>query len=229
MKKKLLSLVLAGAMVASTSVSAFAEQISSEKFTDTVSSEKYEATGGDVYSFTDEKDANISIEGKIANSDDKVTPSTISVTVPTAAKFTVDSKGNLIGSNINITSQGDTEVQVIAYKFADPTGTSGINAVSLSDLNAENQKSSAEASTVDRSKVYLKLVGDQGSVSLQTRNGVCGLEDSDNVSNTVLGKVGKGKSLKLNLDGKAVTTGNALSTPVSDDFTLTLKLKKVTS
>lgn len=225
MKKKLLSLVLAGAMVASTSVSAFANPISSEKFTDTVSSEKYEATGGDVYSFTDEKDANISIEGKIANSDDKVTPSTISVTVPTAAKFTVDSKGNLIGSNINITSQGDTEVQVIAYKFADPTGTSSINAVSLTELNNENR----EGSSGDRNKVYLKLVGDEGSVSLQTGHGVCGLENDVNVNNTVLGKVGKGKSLKLNLDGKAVTTGTALSTPVSDDFTLTLKLKKVTS
>ena len=215
MKKKLLSLVLAGAMVASTSVSAFA---------DTVSSEKYEATGGDVYSITDERDANISIEGKVADSNNTVAPSTISVTVPTAAKFTVDSKGNLIGSNINITSQGDTSVEVIAYKFADPTGTSGINAVSLDDLNSENQGSGG-----DRSKVYLKLVGDEASVSLQSENGVCGLEDSDNVDDTVLGKVGKGKSLKLNLDGKAVTAGNALSTPVSDTFTLTLKLKKATS
>lgn len=215
MKKKLLSLVLAGAMVASTSVSAFA---------DTVSSEKYEATGGDVYSITDERDANISIEGKIADSTNTVTPSTISVTVPTAAKFTVDSKGNLIGSNINITSQGDTSVEVIAYKFADPTGTSAINAVSLDELKSENQGDSG-----DRSKVYLKLVGDEASVSLQSANGVCGLENSDNVDNTVLGRVGKGKSLKLNLDGKAVTTGTALSAPVSDTFTLTLKLKKATS
>lgn len=216
MKKKLLSLVLAGAMVASTSVSAFA---------DTVSSEKYEATDGDVYSITDQRDANISIEGKIADSTNTVTPSTISVTVPTAAKFTVDSKGNLIGSNINITSQGDTSVEVIAYKFSDPTGTSAINAVSLDELKRENQPDNAG----DRSKVYLKLVGDEKSVSLQSANGVCGLENSDNVDDTVLGRVGKGKSLKLNLDGKAVTTGTALSAPVSDTFTLTLKLKKATS
>ena len=215
MKKKLLSLVLAGAMVASTSVSAFADKVSSEK---------YEATGGDVYSITDQRDANISIEGKIADSTNTVTPSTISVTVPTAAKFTVNSDGKLIGSNINITSEGDTEVQVIAYKFADPTGASGINAVSLSDLNAENANSSG-----DRRKVYLKLVGDEDSVSLQTEHGVCGLENNTNVDNTVLGKVGKGKSLKLSLEGKAVTSGNALSTSESDNFTLTLKLKKVTS
>ena len=45
----------------------------------------------------------------------------------------------------------------------------------------------------------------------------------------ILGRVGKGKSLKLNLDGKAVTTGSALSASVSDTFTLTLKLKKATS
>ena len=216
MKKKLLSLVLAGAMVASTSVSAFAASAPSEI---------YETKGGDTYSFTDEKEVDIDIKGDIANSSNNVKPSTISVTVPTAAKFTVDSSGNLVGSNINITSQSETMVEVIAYKFADPTGTSNINAVSLDELNSENLKSTG----VDRNKVYLTLVGNEGSVSLQTGNGVCGLENSSSVNNTVLGKVRNGKDLKLSLGGRAVTAGDALATPTSDNFTLTLKLKKVNS
>lgn len=220
MKKKLLSLVLAGAMVASTSVSAFAAASAPS-----APSEIYETKGGDTYSFTDEKEVDIDIKGDIANSSNNIKPSTISVTVPTAAKFTVDSNGNLIGSNINITSQSETMVDVIAYKFADPTGTSNINAVSLNELNTENQKSTG----VDRNKVYLTLVGNEGSVSLQTGNGVCGLEDSNGVNSTVLGKVRNGKDLKLSLGGSAVTAGDALAAPTSDSFTLTLKLKKANS
>lgn len=226
MKKKLLSLVLAGAMVASTSVSAFA---------DTVPSEKYEASNGVNYNVTGEKDADIKIEGRIADTNNTIAPSTISVTVPTTAKFTVNNEGKLIGSNINITSQGDTEVQVIAYKFADPTGATDINAVSLSDLNDENQKSGSDLSNVDRSKVYLKLVGDAGSVSLRSvsssssSNGIYELEGNNEAPNTVLGTVKNGKNLELSLDGSAVTVGNKLSNPLSDNFTLTLKLKKVGS
>lgn len=219
MKKKLLSLVLAGAMVATTSVSAFA---------DTVSSEKYEATGGTVYSVTDEKDADISIEGKIADNKNEVKPSTISVTVPTTAKFTVDSKGKLIGSNINITSQSDTKVKVIAQGFTDISGTENINAVDLTTLNNENAK--GESDNPNRKMVYLTLSGKQGAVSLQSNNGsgICGLTTSSaaNENEKVLGTVSNGSDLQLSLDGSAVTAGQALSAPVSDSFTLVLRLKK---
>lgn len=219
MKKKLLSLVLAGAMVASTSVSAFANT------GDTVSNKVYEAKEGTAYEFTDEKDTDITIEGNIANSANKVNPSTISVTVPTAAKFTVNSEGKLIGSNIYITSQSQTPVQVIAYDFIDPNSTNKINAVSLSDLELENGKSSGG----DRSKVYLTLTGKDGAVSLQSVNKVCGLNNDTNTQDTVLGKVENGQSLKLSLEGQGVTSGSALTNAVSDNFTLVLKLKKANS
>lgn len=221
MKKKLLSLVLAGAMVASTSVSAFA---------DTVSSEIYEAKGGTTYNVTDQKDANIKIEGKIADNQNAVTPSTISVTVPTTAKFTVDKNGKLIGSHINITSQGDTKVQVIAHKFTDASAGDDINAVSLEELESENKKD--ESGNIDRKKVYLKLTGNDRAFSLQSTNGICGLTGSTKISqdeDKVLGTVGNGEDLQLSLEGKAVTVGTALTSPVSDSFTLTLKLKKVNS
>lgn len=217
MKKKLLSLVLAGAMVASTSVSAFAD--------DTVSNKVYEAKEGTAYEFTDEKDTDITIEGNIANSANKVNPSTISVTVPTAAKFTVNSEGKLIGSNIYITSQSQTPVEVIAYDFIDPNLTNKINAVSLSDLELENGKSSGG----DRNKVYLTLTGKGGAVSLQSENKVCGLNDTNNTKDTVLGRVENGQSLKLSLEGQGVTSGTPLASPVSDNFTLVLKLRKVNS
>lgn len=225
MKKKLLSLVLAGAMVASTSVSAFADNrvVSGANTGDTVSNKVYEAKEGTAYEFTDEKNTDITIEGNIANSDNKVNPSTISVTVPTAAKFTVNSEGKLIGSNIYITSQSQTPVEVIAYDFIDLSGTTKINAVSLNDLNTEN------SSGTDRSKVYLTLTGKEGAVSLQSENGVCELNNTTKTQSKVLGKVENGQGLKLSLDGQGVTSGEALSSAVSDNFTLVLKLKKVSS
>lgn len=217
MKKKLLSLVLAGAMVASTSVSAFAE---------TVSGEKYEASNGANYNVTDEKDANIKIEGSIADNANTLPPSTISVTVPTVAKFTVDSNGKLIGSNINITSQGNGEIEVIAEKFVDRTGTSDINAVDKDTLDSENNKTQGAGTSIDRKMVYLKLIGENGSVSLQSENGVCNLDDSEAATNKVLGTVRNEKSLELSLEGNAVTAGTALTEALSDSFTLTLKLRK---
>lgn len=220
MKKKLLSLVLAGAMVASTSVSAFA---------DTVSSEIYEAKGGTTYNVTDERDADIRIEGKIADDKDEVTPSTISVTVPTAAKFTVNSAGELIGSHINITSQGDTKVKVIAQGFTDISGTQKINAVDLNTLDRENGKSESESP--DRKMVYLTLSGKQGAVSLQSNSGsgVCELNNStpiQNEENRVLGTVSNDSDLQLSLEGRAVKKGQPLDEPLSDSFTLVLRLKK---
>ena len=225
MKKKLLSLVLAGAVVASTSVSAFAATISQTPF---------EANGGNSYNVTTtEADANISVEGNIANSTNQLPPSTINVTVPTAAKFTVDKDGKLIGSNIAITSQGDADVAVMAYKFADTTKENYINVVDADNLKSENAKSD----NVDRKKVALRLIGDEGSVSLKTEtnnssNGIYKLNTTDAASeesDRTLGKVRNGKTLTLRLEGDAVTAGSSLTDPIEDTFTLILKLKKVNS
>lgn len=237
MKKKLLSLVLAGAMVATTSVSAFAEGVQGVQppqasSTGEISQTPFTATGKQEVNVTDTAgNAEINIEGKIANNQNQLPPSTISVTVPTIAKFTVDNKGKLIGSNINITSQGDTEVKVIAQKFTDVSGADDINAVDKNTLDQENKKTPGVGTSIDRKKVYLKLTGKGGAVSLQSNNGsgICGLTTSDAVDEEekrVLGTVSNGRDLQLTLEGSAVTTGEALTAPVSDSFTLVLKLKK---
>lgn len=220
MKKKLLSLVLAGAMVASTSVSAFADT--------EISKTPFEANGGNSHSVTETgAEAEINIEGKIANEANKLPSSTINVTVPTIAKFTVDKAGKLVGTNINITSQGSDEVEVLAYKFYDVTGESNINVVDADTLRSENGKSS----DIDRKKVSLRLQGNRGTVSLKTSNdsGICKLGTSQEITNDnekVVGTVVNGRDLKLSLEGDAVTVGDPLTNSISDNFTLTLKLRK---
>lgn len=233
MKKKFLSLMMAAAVVATTSVSAFADDNPASSVQQPAASSVYQATGGTNYDVTHgESEAEIGIEGNIANSKNEVKPSTINVTVPTLAKFTVNSSGNLIGSNINITSQGDTKVQVIAEQFIDKTGTTDINAVDLDTLNSENQKTPGPGVSINRKMVYLKLTGKQKAVSLQSENGICGLTTSDTISDEgdrVLGTVENGKDLQLKLEGSAVVKGTALTEAVSDEFTLVLKLKKANS
>lgn len=222
MKKKLLSLVLAGAMVASTSVSAFADS--------TISQTPSEATLPKDYTVTDtEADANISIQGKIANEQNVLPPSTISISVPTAASFTVDKSGNLIGSTIRITSQGSEEVEVLAYKFKDTTGAEQINVVDSDTLKSENSQGSP-----DRKKVSLSLRGNEKTVSLITetandKNGIYKFNTTDEAvtdEDKKIGTVTSNSPLVLNLEGKAITTGTALTDAVSDNFTLTLKLRK---
>ena len=248
MKKKLLSLVLAGAMVASTSVSAFATESpapSQDATNATVSQTPSPATGQKEYKVTEtDANADIKIEGRIANSSNVLPPSTINVTVPTAASFTVDNTGKLIGSTITITSEGTEEVEVLAYKFSDSTGDSGIKVVDSDTLSTENRKNSEAGTTPDRKMVSLSLRG-ENTVSLITdsstntnrdtnknKSGIYkyntkneATEDSDRK----VGTVSSSKSLTLNLEGKAVTGGSPLGDAVSDNFTLTLKLKKVNS
>lgn len=228
MKKKLLSLVLAGAMVATTSVSAFAMQSETSGVTQpqtpTLSQTPTEATGQQEVRVTDtEADANIKIEGKIADKKNVVPPSTISISVPTAASFTVDNAGKLVGSTMKVTSEGNQEIEVLAYRFSDITGHEEINVVDSTTLKNE---------TTDRKKVSLRLSGDLAAVSLKTtdsesESGICEVNTSTEIEDgKVIGTVNNGKALTLELEGDAVAKGTALEKSVKDSFTLTLKFRK---
>lgn len=205
MKKKFLSLMMAAAVVATTSVSAFAED------------RNYDVTENK------EQEAQITVKGDVANNADQVLPSTISVTVPTAATFKVDKNGTLTAPEINITSNSTDKVEVIAHSFKDTTPESGITVVSKTEIG--------DGSTAERTKVSLTLGGNENTVALKSvagdRNGIYKLNGTDAAEeNTVLGTVTSTTPLKLQLTGTAGKQGQALTTAVSDNFTLVLKLKK---
>lgn len=227
MKKKFLSLMMAAAVVATTSVSAFADT--------TLPTTPYTATGTNKVVVSEKgegQEAEINIRGDIANQDNHFAPSTISVTVPTAAKFTVDKDGNLVGSNINITSEGTEPVSVIAYKFIDTTENSNITVV------GENEVTTSNGEGENKKKVSLELSGNRGRVILKSvaansnKTGMYKVgEDASETEvtqteNFVLGNVKANSPLELKLTGTAVKAGNPLQKPVEDSFTLILKLKK---
>lgn len=205
MKKKFLSLMMAAAVVATTSVSAFAED------------RPYTVSEGNG------QEAEVEITGNIADERDAVLPSTITVTVPTTTTFTVDKNGVLKAPNITINNQGDEPVSVIAHSFKDTTTNSGITVV--------GDDAMTEPNTVDRKTVTLKLGGNGETVALKSNpgnsKGIYKLDGNPaQEADAVIGTVRKGQPLNLTLSGTAGTNGNPLKTAVNDRFTLILKLKK---
>lgn len=210
MKKKLLSLVLAGAMVASTSVSAFAN--------DTVTT-----NGGET---------NVTIKGAVDNNSGNSPAGTINVSVPTALNFKVDKNGTVTGGDIKITNNGVDTVDITAIKFYDTTPDSGITVKTPNELS--NQ------SSLDRSNVVLNIGGTSGKRAFfksenagSSENGICN-EAGSNVGDGI--KVatinGSGNSDTLTLNGYAGTKtleDEAGTNGVTDEFILTLKISKASN
>ena len=218
MKKKFLSLMMAAAVVATTSVSAFAAETISTTPTDATGEKSMTISAGEGQT------TDIGITGNVANNQNQVVPSTINVTVPTAAKFTVTKEGELVGSNISIKNEGTETVSVIAEKFIDTTSTGRINVVEESVVTNKSEE--------DRKKVSLKLTGGLASVDLRTTTansfGIVKADGSElaQSDNLVLDNVEGGTTKTLRLTGKAVKGGTALEEAIDDAFTLILRIKK---
>lgn len=213
MKKKLLSLVLAGAMVASTSVSAFAD----------------DAT----YTIDDKgKEHQVDITGNVQNQEGNVVPGTISVTVPTAVSFTINKEGEITGGDIVVRNSSDDKVEVVAKEFTDTTPAGKIVLVKGSEL--ENQ---IDNNSEDKRYVSLNLTGNGKSVGLISgkQTGKSGFIDLSNESeidanaNTSLGSAWKNNDLTLRLSGNAKKSGEDYEAPqnaLQDTFNLVLKIQK---
>lgn len=214
MKKKLLSLVLAGAMVATTSVSAFATPV-----TEHVGSGKI--TGSDDKEYT----TDVEITGQVLNDAGDIPPSTFNVTVPTTASFTVGKDNNVISADITIKNNGTQNIDVYADKFIDLTPGED-NKITVVKADGLANKT--------RSFVNLNLEGTMGTVYLKTENNNNGSEtgiyNDDELQNQATGEelklttISKADTGKVTLKGNA--GGNPIDKSVSDKFTLRLKIKK---
>ena len=207
MKKKFLSLMMAAAVVATTSVSAFADD----------------------YSWSDksDKDVDINITGDVTSSTDQVIGGTLSVSVPTTTTFTVAKNGDVTAPQINVENKGTQAIDVYAYKFADQTPDDG------SKITVVGESELTSASSTD--KLTLKLDGTTGFVylkSVKTGNGLftdanCGTGAGE--EGVKLTSVESNKSKAITLTGKTQTGAQAPGSPVQDKFVLTLKIKKANS
>lgn len=211
MKKKFLSLMMAAAVVATTSVSAFAD----EKVIDNVDSSS--------------PTTEVQITGSVTDDQGAMPESTFKVTVPTTATFSVDQNGGFKAPTLTVKNEGSQKVDVYAYSFKDNSGEGNINILSP---NAFAQKHDAK-----RSEVKIALRGSSGEKvylsSSKDGNGVNNQEDfqganADGNGFKVLGLEactdGVAKIGTISIDGTAGTVSPGKA--VSDTFVLTLKIKK---
>lgn len=215
MKKKLLSLVLAGAMVATTSVSAFADTNEATHIID-----------------GDGKEQQVEITGHVTDNANNKVPGTISVTVPTAVAFTINKEGQIAGGDIVIKNTSEEKVEVVAKEFKDTTPNAGIVIVKGSEL-VNNVNSDGD----DKVHASMKLVGKTNSLELVSDKSVSstGLLSSDGQTvvvgeGTTLGQAWNNNPLTLKLEGKTKKdiSGNysAPGKALKNTFNLVLKIQK---
>ena len=206
MKKKFLSLMMAAAVVATTSVSAFAE---TQKITDP------EQEGGQ---------ANVTITGDIEDSKGTTKPNTLNVTVPTAANFTVDQHKKFVGSKIKVENHGTQNIDVFAYEFKDPTVSSGVivkKKLDITNLPTNNVALRLEGS--DGTAYFASEPGDVKGVYKDEGHLAGGDDANDGVK---LANIAKGGSYELRLEGEVGSNAEVSATPERDNFILKLKIKK---
>lgn len=208
MKKKFLSLMMAAAVVATTSVSAFAD--------DNV------LTGEDTSTPT----TNVEIKGSVANGKGELPAGNFNVTVPTRASFSVAKNGVINAGEIKIKNAGEQKIEVYAYAFKDTTADKNINIVTANQLQQDPQSKN--------STMLLFLTGDSGKKAYLSSTGKIytnenheeEADEEDGVKLlTLLGGTTsnpKEGSILMNGHGGNVPEEN----PMSDEFTLTLKIKK---
>lgn len=210
MKKKFLSLMMAAAVVATTSVSAFAN------------TKDYDVED------TKEIEHPVKITGDIENEQGQVRPGTLSVTVPTKAAFRVDKKGGFDGGSLRVVNRGDQSVQVYVNQFIDTDGEAGVNVVS-----AEKTAKAAESSEVNRKSVSLNIKGNSGTAYLGTAPGTSGkgvYEDDrltrEATNGKLVSEINGNSEDTLNLRGEAGKKVEAIKDAIQNDFTLKLAIRK---
>ena len=215
MKKKFLSLMMAAAVVATTSVSAFAAEEIDYSVTG-------ETTINNVLD-SDEIEHNVNITGKIQDQNGVMPATTFKVTVPTAANFTVSSSGTLVGPELEVKNEGPQGIEVYATDFSKVTN-GRLKVVKSTDLT-----------NVPRSTVSLKLVvngAEKAHLAADgTKNGVYKNGDLDEQTQggeqlLSLGAASNNEVQKKSIQIKGSAGNQAVDKAVSDTFKLVLKIKK---
>lgn len=209
MKKKFLSLMMAAAVVATTSVSAFAAD---ETTNVTVGKEGAEQK--------------VNITGNIADRNGHIAEGTITVTVPTAMAFTINREGKLENGKITISNKSDSNVKVIAKEFKDSTPNSGIVVKKRRDLGEATNDESGNRN------IALTLTGENSVGLCSAGNGLYNVDSPETQldnNEASLGVILAKDELELRLDGeteKASGTYTPPNKPIKDSFTLKLKIQK---
>ena len=198
---------------------------------DSSSDDANKKTEQDISTSESTKDSTIKTEGRIKRDAGETPRKTISVTVPTAARFTVNKDAEFIGSNINITNNGEAPVDIIVHNFIDVTGDSDIRIVTDGAVRQNNSTTrTTDVTTYRRNEINLYLQGNSKKLYLGNRKVLesLGSENLTTESQKKIAKVLANQTVGLVLDGEAGTAELERNSPIQDRFTLILKIKKST-
>lgn len=165
----------------------------------------------------------ISITGNVLSDTGEFPPGTFQVVVPTTASFTVNQYGQFITTPITIRNEGHQNIDVYAYKFIDVNKTEGINI-----------KKKSEIAGTDRSNISLNILGNQSVAYFKTEqlgSTNSGVYKDAELSSPSTGdginvlKISSQSNGTLTLQGEAGKK-DGIEKPISDRFTLILKIKK---
>ena len=214
MKKKLLSVLMAGVLVASSSVNAFAANLTGDDVDASGSVKEYEAE--------------VTITGDVADDTGATKPGTINVTVPTAATFAVNKEGAFTGTTLNVVNNGTQTIEVFVKEFIDVNGDSGIKLVS----EDKTSKGASESDAVERNNVSLKLQGNRSTVYFANLSGYTtgvysdSTLNSEEVNGYKISEIAAGSDDTFALNGAAGKKQTTLTSPIKDNFTLKLMVRK---
>lgn len=175
------------------------------------------------YTTKDKLHVVIPTKGKMKEDAGETPHGRFNVTVPTTASFTVKNNSEFIGTSIKITNNGEKPVDVSVANFIDVDGDYGIKLIT--DTNVDENKKRNEVNlflenTAENKKIYL------GNKKLYSELG-----EDHRISEEEKKKIAKvlaGSTSTINISGKAGTSVEGIEDPISNRFTLILKIKKNT-
>lgn len=176
-----------------------------------------------------EQTQDIKIKGNIMDDKGNMPVANFKVTVPTAANFTVNQSGNLVGPTLIVKNEGSQAISVWAQDFEN-TGTGSIKVISPTEIEEDAAK--GLGAILKRDNVSLRLEVDDKVVYLASGNNKNGVaEDKElnvvdsGIQLTTLPAGEKFESTKR-IALKGAAGAKEIQQPVSDKFRLTLKIKK---
>lgn len=198
---------------------------------DSSSDDSNKKTEQDIITSEITKDAIIKTEGRIRSNAGETPRKTISVTIPTAAIFTINKDSEFIGSNIKITNNGEDAIDIGVHDFIDPSKELGIKLVTTQSVKQNSNERNTNSILYRRNEINLYLQGNIKKVYLGDRKIINSLGDENlaNESDRKIAKVLPNQSVMLILNGEAGIESLEKNSPIQDRFILILKIKKSTN
>lgn len=175
------------------------------------------------YTTKDKLHVVIPTKGKMKEDAGETPHGRFNVTVPTTASFTVKNNSEFIGTSIKITNNGEKPVDVSVANFIDVDGDYGIKLITDTEVDATKKRNEVNLfleNTAENKKIYLgnkRLYSELGEEHLISE------EEKKKIA-----KVLAGNTSTINISGKAGTSAEGIEDPISNTFTLILKIKKNT-